>query len=281
MTVDPSVQPDLLESIVSAMRRAVHDREVRCSVRALEGALAGRIINGQCFVDALRRTTGCNVIAECKRRSPSRGLIRSDYVAVDLACEYAAAGASAISVVTEPAFFDGKLEDLEAVCGRVEIPVLCKDFIVSEYQILEAALGGASAVLLIAAALDERTLCRLMGTARDIGITVLAEVHNDFELDRALGAGADVIGVNNRNLRTLTVDLGVCERIVEHIPTNVVAIAESGLRSASDLIGLSKAGYDAFLIGESFLVTPEPGATLAGLLSKFERCSVETLDANR
>lgn len=280
MRVKASIQPDLLESIVSAMRRAVDEREMHCSVRTLEGALVDRTINGQCFIDALRRNAGCNVIAECKRRSPSRGLIRSNYVAVDIAREYAAAGAVAISVVTEQAFFDGKLEDLEAVCNRVQIPVLCKDFIVSEYQLFEAALGGASAVLLIAAALDEKTLRRLMATARDIGLTVLTEVHNSCELDRVLGAGADVIGVNNRNLRTLKVDLGVCERLVEHIPNDVIAIAESGLRSASELTGLSKAGYDAFLIGESFLVQPEPGAALSALLSEFERCSAGTLDAN-
>jgi len=281
MNGEPSVHPDLLESIVSATRRAVGEREAQCSIRILESALAGRTVNGQYFVDALRRDTGCNVIAECKRRSPSRGLIRSSYAPVDVARAYAVAGASAISVVTEPAFFDGALDDLESVCGAVDVPVLRKDFIVGEYQLVEAALAGANAVLLIVASLDDSTLNRLMASAGDLGLAVLTEVHDRCELNRALRAGAEVIGVNNRNLRTLTVDLGVCEMLVEDIPNTVVSVAESGLRVGSELIGLHKAGYDAFLIGESFLVQPEPGAALAALLSEYERCSVESLDVKQ
>ena len=259
-------RPDLLEAIVAATRRAVTDREAARPSVELERAAARREPRGRTFVDALRAPGGCRVIAECKRRSPSRGVIREAYDPAAIAAGYAAAGAAAVSVLTEPAFFDGALDHLVAVRRHVDRPLLQKDFIVSGYQLLEGRAAGADAALLIVAALDDTALRDLLGWARNLGLAVLTEVHDGQELDRALDAGAEVIGVNNRNLRTLKVDLDASRVLIEAIPEGVVAVAESGLCEASDLRALRRAGYDAFLIGESLMRMPDPGAHLACLL---------------
>ena len=261
---------DLLETIVEATRRAVEERRARCTPHDVERAAARRRPRGDRFVAALADPDRCSVIAECKRRSPSRGVIRADYEPTAIAAGYAAAGAAAISVLTEPAFFDGAREHLAAVRERVDAPLLQKDFIVSEYQLLEGRAAGADAALLIAAALDDRTLRRLAAEAAGLELAVLAEVHNRRELDRVLGAGAAVVGVNNRNLRTLAVDLEASRTLIEAIPEGVVAVAESGLRSAADLETLRGAGYDAFLMGESLMSRPDPGAALARMLAAVE-----------
>jgi indole-3-glycerol phosphate synthase len=206
------------------------------------------------------------VIAECKRRSPSRGVLRADYDPAAIAAGYSAAGAAAISVLTEPTFFDGSLTHLEAVRSTVAIPLLRKDFIVSEYQIVEARAAGADAVLLIAAALAPAALVDLVGSAAKWGMDALVEVHALDELAPALDAGARIVGVNNRNLRTLGVDLQASDVLIERIPKDVVAISESGLRTAADLIRLAKRGYGAFLIGERFMTSAEPGHALRDLL---------------
>ena len=259
--------PDLLEAIVAATRCAVADRTTRCSPPQLERAATARAPRGRAFVEALRRAGRYNIIAECKRRSPSRGVIRQAYRPEEIAVGYVAAGAAAISVLTEPAFFDGALAHLAAVRARVNLPLLQKDFILSEYQLLEGRASGADAVLLIVAALDDKELRGLARAARGLGLAVLTEVHERRELDRALEAGAEVIGVNNRNLRTLTVDLAASHELIDAIPEDVVAVAESGLRAGADLASLHKTGYDAFLIGESLMRRPSPGGELAALLA--------------
>jgi len=208
-----------------------------------------------------------NVIAECKRRSPSRGVLRPDYDPVAIAAGYAAAGAAAISVLTEPTFFDGSLQHLEAVRSVTDVPLLRKDFIVSEYQLLEARAAGADAVLLIVAALPFRELVALRKQATTLGLDTLIEVHDAEELVCAIDAGAEVVGVNNRNLRTLAVDVHASDALIARVPPGVVAVSESGLKSADDLLRLRKMGYGAFLIGERFMTATDPGATLAGLLS--------------
>ena len=261
---------DLLQTIVEATRRAVEERRERCPLHDVERAAASRRPRGDRFVAALADPDRCSVIAECKRRSPSRGVIRADYEPTAIAAGYAAAGAAAISVLTEPAFFDGAREHLGAVRARVDVPLLQKDFIVSEYQLLEGRAAGADAALLIAAALDDDTLRRLAREAAGLDLAVLAEVHDRRELDRVLAAGAAVVGVNNRNLRTLAVDLAASRTLIEAIPEGVVAVAESGLRSAADLEELRGAGYDAFLMGESLMSRPDPGAALAGILAAVE-----------
>ena len=261
-----TTRPDLLEAIVAATRRAVADREAARPIGGVERAAARREPRRRAFVDSLRAPGRCRVIAECKRRSPSRGIIREAYDPAAIAAGYAAAGAAAVSVLTEPAFFDGGLDHLVAVRRQVDCPLLQKDFIVSAYQLLEGRAAGADAALLIVAALDDAALRDLLGWARNLGLAVLTEVHDRQELDRALDAGAGVIGVNNRNLRTLDVDLDASRALIEAIPEAVVAVAESGLREASDLGALRRAGYDAFLIGESLMRMPDPGGHLASLL---------------
>ncbi|MCY4120642.1 MAG: indole-3-glycerol phosphate synthase TrpC [Acidobacteria bacterium] len=261
---------DLLETIIAATRCAVAERGARRPLRDVERAAAARQPRGDRFVAALADPDRYSVIAECKRRSPSRGVIRADYEPATIAAGYAAAGAAALSVLPEPAFFDGALDHLRAVRGCVDIPLLQKDFIVSEYQLIEGRAAGADAALLIAAGIDDAMLRRLSAEASALGLAVLAEVHDRIELDRVLAAGAAVVGVNNRNLRTLAVDLEASRTLVEAVPEGTVAVAESGLRTPADLQQLRGAGYDAFLMGESLMSQPEPGAALARLLAGVE-----------
>jgi indole-3-glycerol phosphate synthase len=257
---------DLLETIVAATRRIVEVREVREPMSHLLRRAERRPARPGRFRSALSRTDRLNVIAECKRRSPSRGVIRADYDAVAIARGYAAAGAAAISVLTEPTFFDGSLHDLEAVCSAVDVPVLRKDFIVAEYQLLEARAAGADAVLLIVAALSPRDLRSLAGRATALGLDALVEVHDADELQTALDAGAQIVGVNNRNLRTLDVDLHASVDLIAGMHAGVLAVSESGIATARDLRRLHGLGYQAFLVGERFMIEAEPGKALEGLL---------------
>ena len=256
---------DLLQAVVAAARRSAEEREKAAGWSAIDRALAGREPAADRFRRALEGP-GIRVIAECKRRSPSRGVLRAKYHPVAIAASYERAGAAAISVLTEPTFFDGSLDHLRDVVGAVSLPLLRKDFVVTEYQIAEAGAAGASAVLLIVAALDPVDLKRLMAAADRFGLAALVEIHDHEELVIALDAGADVIGVNSRNLRTLEVHQHVLDTLAPDIPESTIAVAESGLKSAADLSRLGAAGYDAFLIGERFMVEPDPGAALAGLL---------------
>lgn len=233
---------------------------------ALERLASERTPRGTLFRAQLARVDCINIVAECKRRSPSRGVLRPRYDPAEVARGYAAAGAAAVSVLTEPTFFDGALDHLDAVRTSIEVPVLRKDFVVSEYQLLEARAHGADAVLLIVAALDDASLAALLAAARALDLVVLVEVHDREELARALGLGADAIGVNNRNLRTLDVDLTVSHTLIEAIPAESLAVAESGLSTKSDVLFLRRAGYDAFLIGESFMTQRDPGASLRAFL---------------
>jgi indole-3-glycerol phosphate synthase len=193
--------------------------------------------------------------------------LRADYDPVTIAKSYASAGAVALSVLTEPTFFDGSLDHLAAVRKAVDVPLLRKDFIVSEYQLLEAKAAGADAVLLIVAALRPDELARLMERAAELSLDALVEVHKNDELQVALDAGARIIGVNNRNLRTLEVDVQASESLITMMPPDVVAVSESGLRTPEDLLRLRTFGYHAFLIGERFMTTDDPGKALRDLLS--------------
>jgi indole-3-glycerol phosphate synthase len=253
---------DLLGTIVAATRHTTAAREARTPFAELSRRGSSRRPNGQAFRDALRSSTAPRVIAECKRRSPSKGILRKDYDPAGHAAAYAAAGAAAISVLTEPTFFDGSLDHLEQVRAAVTVPLLRKDFIVSEYQLLEAVASGADAVLLIVGALGDRELRALAATAADLGLAALVEVHDRDELGRALAAGVDVVGVNSRNLRTLAVDRSVLEALGPMIPEAVVAVAESGIRAPEDIARLSAVGYSAFLVGERLIAEADPGAAL-------------------
>lgn len=259
----------LLMSIVAASKTAAEVREVRTPVAALEAMIGAR--GRGAFRSALEagadRGQAARIIAECKRRSPSKGILRDHYDPAAIASAYAAAGAAAISVLTEPAFFDGALSHLTDVRAAVAIPVLRKDFIVTPYQVVEAAAAGADAVLLIVAALDPASLDAMLRATEAYGLDALVEVHDARELEQAVTAGASIIGVNSRDLHTLAVDTGVFEALAPRIPRGVVAVAESGIRDAATISALRDAGYAAFLIGERFMSDADPGAALAQVLA--------------
>jgi indole-3-glycerol phosphate synthase len=259
--------PDLLGTIVAATRRIVEVREGARPARVVAAA-QHRLPQGDAFERALGldgRSGPPRIIAECKRRSPSKGILRQDYDPAAHARAYAAAGAAAISVLTEPTFFDGSPAHLSQVRAVVDIPVLRKDFIVSEYQLLEAAALGADAALLIVAALAQHELVELLKSAERLRLAALVEVHDRDELRRAIDAGAKVVGVNSRNLRTLAVDPGVFAAVRAEMPRDVIAVAESGIRTPEDIARLSRDGYHAFLVGERLIAQPDPGAALREL----------------
>jgi indole-3-glycerol phosphate synthase len=257
--------PDLLKTIVAATMRITEVRQAREPRAALEARAAARTPRGDRFEAALGARGRVNVIAECKRRSPSRGVMAPDYDPVRIARLYSQAGAAAISVLTEPTFFDGALEHLAAVRAAVATPLLRKDFIVDEYQVLEARANGADAILLIVAALDQADLVRLQACARQHGLATLVEVHDGEELSRAVDSGARVIGVNNRNLRTLAVDVDASYQLAARLPADVIGVSESGLKTRADVERLTAAGYRAFLIGERFMTDPDPVRAIGGL----------------
>jgi indole-3-glycerol phosphate synthase len=256
---------DLLATVVAAARRSSEERERGLSLADLRQAVVdGRRPDGQAFCASLV-ASGMRIIAECKRRSPSRGVLREVYDPVAIAVAYERHGAAAVSVLTEPTFFDGSLEHLRAIRRQVQLPLLRKDFIVTPYQVVEAAAAGADAILLIVAALGDADLRALGELARECGLATLVEVHDHDELRRALDAGAEVVGVNSRNLRTLAVDPRVLDELGPKIPAHVVAVAESGLKTADDLARLRAAGFRAFLMGERFMTVSDPGAALGAL----------------
>jgi indole-3-glycerol phosphate synthase len=256
---------NLLDAVVAGARRSAELRERAAARDGFQEAWTGRQPRGDRFETALRQP-GIRVIAECKRRSPAKGVLRGEYDPVAIARSYEAAGAAAISVLTEPTFFDGSLQHLTAVRAAVELPVLCKDFLTTEFQLLEARAAGADAVLLIVAALDQPVLVRLIAQARALGLAALVEAHDRDELARALDAGAQIVGVNSRNLRTLEVSAVVFDDLASSLPQEVVAVAESGLKSGDDVRRLREVRYDAFLIGERFMTAPDPGSALTALL---------------
>jgi indole-3-glycerol phosphate synthase len=190
-------------------------------------------------------------------------LLTTSYNPVSLATEYENHGAAAVSVLTEPTFFDGSIEHLRAVSESVDIPVLCKDFIVSEYQLLEACIAGADAVLLIVAALNQQMLLLLLRRIEVLGMAALVEVHDLGELERAIKAGASIVGVNNRNLRTLEVAVETSEELIKHVPNTIVPVAESGLRDQASVLALRDTGYKGFLIGEALMSSASPGLALS------------------
>ncbi|MFI9050838.1 indole-3-glycerol phosphate synthase TrpC [Streptomyces sp. NPDC053427] len=255
----------VLEELVAGAREDLLVRQRAVPQDALREHIA-RMPPALDAVAALRRPSGVQVIAEVKRASPAKGALAPIADPAALAGAYESAGAAAVSVLTERRRFQGTLADLDAVRARVGIPVLRKDFIVTPYQLWEARAHGADLVLLIVAALAQRDLVALMGTAGELGLTVLVEVHDEAEIERALAAGARVIGVNARNLKTLEVDRSAFGRLAPRIPEGVVRIAESGIRGPADVAAVAARGADAVLVGEALVTGADgPDRTLAAL----------------
>ncbi|MGO4209466.1 indole-3-glycerol phosphate synthase TrpC [Terriglobus sp. 2YAB30_2] len=255
-----------LERILANTRVEVSARKAAAEFAALEGAAAAHMPRG--FARALRERakTGPAVIAELKKASPSKGLIRAEFEPVALGTELEAAGAACLSVLTDEVFFQGGLENLRRVSATVKIPCLRKDFMVEPFQVLEARAAGADAILLIMAALGDEDLRVLRDTARTYGLDVLCEVHDQEELDRALDLDCECVGVNSRNLKTFDVSIERAVELASQLPEGVVRVAESGIASRQDVENLRVAGFDAFLIGETLMRQPSPGAMLRELI---------------
>jgi indole-3-glycerol phosphate synthase len=257
--------PVSLDQIVAATRARVAATRLTVDLRELERLAQEHTPRG--FRRALESKGGVAIIAELKKGSPSRGLIRPDFDVENLAAQLEAAGAAALSVLTDEEFFQGSLENLRKASAKTTLPCLRKDFIVDEFQLLEAKANSADAVLLIVAALSTKELSALAKRAAELHLDVLCEVHDQEELKRALDAGCDLIGVNNRDLKTFKVDLENAFRLASSIPGNVLSVAESGIRSGVDIARLNGAGFKAFLIGESLMKADKPGDALRKLLA--------------
>ncbi|MCX5820820.1 MAG: indole-3-glycerol phosphate synthase TrpC [Deltaproteobacteria bacterium] len=256
----------ILDEIVETKRREVAGRKALRPLAALERLIAGRP-PARDFKAALDGA-GCAIIAEVKRRSPSRGLLRGDFDPVPIALEYESHGAAAVSVLTDEAFFGGSDTDLTAVKDAIALPVLRKEFIIDPYQICEARAIGADAILLIAAILEDYQLQAYRELAESLGMAALVEVHNRGELAMALSCGARIIGINNRDLKTFVTDIRTSMELASLIPEDRIAISESGIRTRGEIETLLKAGIRAFLIGETLIAAPEIGPKLKELLGK-------------
>jgi indole-3-glycerol phosphate synthase len=263
--------PVSLDHIVAATRQKVAETKSLADLRQLDRQAGNHVPRG--FRRGLQSKSqdGIAVIAELKRASPSRGLIRSDFDSESLAEELERAGAAALSVLTDHEFFQGSLENLRRASASTKLPCLRKDFMVDEFQLLEARANNADAVLLIVAALSDAELKMLAGRAADYQLDVLCEVHDEDELQRAVDAGCTLIGVNSRDLRTFKVDLDTTLRMAHSISKEALRVAESGINTGADIARLRSAGYQAFLIGESLMRTDAPGETLRELLVEAER----------
>lgn len=260
---------DLLARILEAKREEVAERKRRLPLAELE-ARVGDWPPPRPFARALEAriaSEGRAVIAEIKRASPSQGRIREDFDPPAHARSYEEGGAAALSVLTDQTFFQGDAGHLEAARAACGLPVLRKDFLIDPWQVYEARLLGADAVLLIAAALSAGELAELAALARELALDVLIEVHEEEELEAALAAGEALIGINHRDLRSFRVDLATSERLVPRVPSGRLVVAESGIAAAADLRRLEAAGIHAFLIGERLMRAPDPGAALRSLLA--------------
>jgi indole-3-glycerol phosphate synthase len=253
----------ILDEILAHKRQEVAERKRSAPLQAVCHT-AERMQPARGLRSALVRP-GLSVIAEVKRKSPAKGVLRANVDPAAQAAIYAAAGAAAISVLTDQRFFDGSDADLAAVRERVQVPVLRKDFVVDEYQVWEARSIGADAILLIVRALDPDRLTALRQLSLELGMDALVEVHNEAEVRMALQAGADLVGINNRDLDTMTVDLAATPRVRPLIPGGVAVVSESGIRGPADLGPLLACGIDAVLVGEALMSSVDPGGTLAAL----------------
>jgi len=256
----------ILDKIIAHKRVEVEERKVRVPLSKLEKA-AEAAPQVRDFASALKVAGYAPaVIAEIKKASPSKGVIREDFDPVSIALAYERAGAAAISVLTDEEFFQGSLDNLRAARESVKLPVLRKDFVVDPYQVWESRAAGADAVLLIATALRETELAELLSLTRDLGMCALVETHSEREVDTAAHCGARVIGINNRDLRSFRVDLTTTLRLLPHVPKDAVVVSESGITTRQDARFLKERGVDAVLVGEALMREPDPGLKLKELI---------------
>jgi indole-3-glycerol phosphate synthase len=255
----------ILSQIVEEKRIEVAKAKAEKSLVELIKEVQGITVKSS-FKKNISRPHHINLIAEAKKASPSKGVIKHDYNPCNIAATYQANGAQAISILTDEKFFQGKLEHIKKVKECVSLPVLRKDFIIDEYQIYESIVAGADAVLLICDLLSEAELKKFHDLAVSLGLDVLVETHNDEEIRKAVASGASIIGINNRDLHTFKVDLGVTERLVKHIPPHRIIVSESGIKTHEDVMFLKSLGVNAVLIGEAFMEAPDISAKMRELL---------------
>ncbi|QKV68283.1 indole-3-glycerol phosphate synthase TrpC [Streptomyces harbinensis] len=258
----------VLDEIIDGVRADLAERQARVSLDELKQR-AAKAPQARDGIAALKGD-GVRVICEVKRSSPSKGALAAIADPAGLAADYEAGGAAVISVLTEERRFGGSLADLEAVRARVDIPILRKDFVVTSYQLWEARAYGADLVLLIVAALEQDALVSLVERAESIGLTPLVEAHDEEEAERAVAAGAKIVGINARNLKTLEVDRGTFARVAPEIPDHLIKVAESGVRGPHDLIAYANEGADAVLVGESLVTGRDPRTAVADLVAAGE-----------
>lgn len=257
-----------LDDIISATRERVTQSKRQADLRMLERMAAGHTPRGFRRRLAAMAQSSPAVIAELKKASPSKGVIRSSFPVAQLAVQLARGGASALSVLTDEQFFQGSLANLVEASRTTDVPCLRKDFMVDEFQVLEAKAHHADAILLILAALGDEEFRSLLARARELGLDALCEVHNATELQRAIDGGADIIGVNSRDLRTFEVKLETIPELAVRIPSNMLRIAESGIAKGSEIREFYDYGYQAFLIGETLMRAEEPGKKLRQILEE-------------
>jgi indole-3-glycerol phosphate synthase len=255
----------ILSRIIEEKRKELDRAQSDVPLNVLKKAAESIYIKSS-FKKNISRKGHINLIAEIKRSSPSQGVIRNDMDPVRISLAYNAAGASAISVLTDERFFDGKLEYIKMVKDRVTIPVLRKDFIIDEYQVYQSAAAGADAILLIANILTQEELSRYYSLARDLGMDVLMEVHNAEEVEKALSTPATIIGINNRDLTDFNVDISVTQQLIRLIPENKIIVSESGIETYEQVMFLKSLGVNAVLIGETFMRAENIGEKVRDLI---------------
>ena len=258
-------KPLILDTIVAYKRKELRQNQAQIPLSTLKGKIAD-LPRTRDFRDALSAQNRVNLIAEVKKKSPSKGIIREDFNPVEIARTYATNGASAISVLTDREFFAGELEYLSAIREAVDLPLLRKDFTIDEYHIYQARVAGADAILLIVAILTSDQLRGFMEIAQSLELACLVEIHTEAELEVALQAGAVIVGINNRNLKTFHTDIAMTFRLRESIPPDKVVVSESGIYTREDVVRLGEANVNAILVGESLMRSPDIGMKVRELI---------------
>lgn len=257
----------ILDQIVASTRGRLAERKRQVSLAELERSI-GNYNNAPRDFEGALRGNGIRIIAEIKRASPSRGWLRPGLDVLTLARSYALGGAAAVSVLTEPGFFRGSFVDLAIVRRAIDLPLLCKDFILESYQVYEARASGADAVLLIASLLSVSELEELVEVARRLAMSALVEVHDGLEVEKALAAKARLVGINNRNLADFSVNLGTTFKLLPLLPSQVAVVSESGIKSRADVLALQEAGVKAVLVGETLVTSADPEAKVRELMGR-------------